>query len=136
VQESLKDQFRPEFLNRLDEIVVFDVLTPEAITEIVKIRIDAVRTRLATKNISIEVTDEALAYLGREGYNPNFGARPLNRLIQTKILNPVASHIISNGVTKGDVVYVSMKNGELAIDTKKQKTKSSIKTRQASRLMN
>ncbi len=136
VQESLKDQFRPEFLNRLDEIIIFDVLTPEAITDIVKIRIDAVRTRLAAKNIALEITDEALTYLGREGYNPNFGARPLNRLIQTKILNPVATHIISNGVSKGDTVYVSVKNGELAIDTKKQKTKSSIRTRTPSRSTN
>ncbi len=129
VLENLKDHFRPEFLNRLDEIIVFDVLTPEAIKEIVKIRIEAVKARLLTKDIILEVSDEALSHLAKEGYNPNYGARPLNRLIQTKILNPVASHLLSKGMLKGDVVYVAVKNNELVIETKKPKTKSSIRTR-------
>jgi ATP-dependent Clp protease ATP-binding subunit ClpB len=104
VMESLKDNFRPEFLNRLDEIIVFDVLSPEAIAEIVNIRIQVVRDRLLSKGIALEINSEALAYLATEGYNPHYGARPLNRLIQSKILNPVASYIISNGVKKGDTV--------------------------------
>jgi ATP-dependent Clp protease ATP-binding subunit ClpB len=123
VMESLKDHFRPEFLNRIDEVVLFDILSSEIIREIVAIRINVVRDRLLGKGITLEVTDEALSYLAKEGYNPHYGARPLNRLIQTKILNPVASYIISSGVKKGDSVNVTIKNNELVIETKKLKTK-------------
>ncbi|OGI68783.1 ATP-dependent chaperone ClpB [Candidatus Nomurabacteria bacterium RIFCSPLOWO2_01_FULL_41_12] len=119
VTEALKDNFRPEFLNRLDEIVVFDVLSLEAIAEIVNLRIKIVRERLNSKGINFEITEEALAHLAKEGYDPHYGARPLNRLIQNKILNPVASYIISNGVKKGNTVSVSVKNKEIFIETKK-----------------
>ncbi len=124
VMESLKDHFSPEFLNRLDEIIVFDVLSPEAIREIVNLRIQVVVERLKVKEISFEISEQALDYLAKEGYDPHFGARPINRLIQTKILNPVASYIISKGTKKGDKVYVTMKNNELNIETKKDKIKS------------
>jgi ATP-dependent Clp protease ATP-binding subunit ClpB len=130
VMESLKDHFRPEFLNRLDEIILFDILSPQSIRNIVEIRIEQVRARLLAKDIALQITDDALELLGKEGYNPHYGARPLNRLIQTKILNPVASHIITKGAEKGDVVYVSVKEGALHIDTRRSKTKSPIaKTR-------
>jgi ATP-dependent Clp protease ATP-binding subunit ClpB len=129
VMEALKDNFRPEFLNRLDEVIVFDVLSPEAIAEIVKLRIKVVSDRLVGKGIGLEISKEALAYLAREGYDPHYGARPLNRLIQNKILNPVASYLISNGVKKGDTVNVSVKNGELLIEAKKGKIKSPIHVR-------
>ncbi len=119
VKESLKDYFKPEFLNRLDEIVIFDVLPKEAILDIVKIQIELVKDRLAHKEISLEITDEALAYLAKEGYNPQYGARPLKRLIQTKILNQIASLIISEGLKKGGVVSVDEKKGELDFTVKK-----------------
>ena len=127
VMEALKDNFRPEFLNRLDEIVVFDVLSPEALAEIVNLRIKVVADRLASKGINFEITEEALAHLAKEGYDPHYGARPLNRLIQNKILNPVASYIIGSVVKKGNTVSVSVKNKELFIETKKGKIKSSIR---------
>ena len=131
VLEALKDNFRPEFLNRLDEIIVFDVLSPLAILEIVKLRIEVVRGRLTAKDINLKISDEALSYLAKEGYNPHYGARPLNRLIQNKILNPVATYIISNGVNKGDTIVVSVKNNELLIDKEKGgKVKSNINSRQ------
>ena len=120
VMEALKDNFRPEFLNRLDEIIVFDVLSESAIKEIVNLRIKVVKDRLAGKGIALEISEEALSYLAKEGYNPHYGARPLNRLIQNKILNPVASYIISNGVRKGDTVIVSVKDKELLIEKKKR----------------
>ena len=119
VLEALKDNFRPEFLNRLDEIIVFDVLSEESLKEIVNLRIKVVMDRLAGKGINFEISDEALSRLAKEGYDPHYGARPLNRLIQNKILNPVASYIISNGVKKGDTISVSVKNKELALETKK-----------------
>lgn len=124
VMSSLKDHFRPEFLNRVDEIIVFDVLSPEVIRHIVDIKIQVVRERLLAKDIVLDISSEALDYLAREGYNPHYGARPLNRLIQEKILNPVASFMIGKGVKKGDVVFVSIKNGELLIEMKKPRIKS------------
>ena len=129
VMEALKDNFRPEFLNRLDEIIVFDVLSEVALKEIVNLRIKVVADRLANKGINFEISEDALSYLAKEGYDPHYGARPLNRLIQNKILNPVATYIISNGVSKGDTVFVSVKNNELLIETKKGKVKSSIRVR-------
>jgi ATP-dependent Clp protease ATP-binding subunit ClpA len=129
VLEALKDNFRPEFLNRLDEIIVFDVLSEEAIKEIVNLKIKVVIDRLFTKGIGFGINEEALSYLAKEGYDPHYGARPLNRLIQNKILNPVASYIIGNGVKKGDTIVVSVKGADLIIETKKGKIKSSIHVR-------
>jgi ATP-dependent Clp protease ATP-binding subunit ClpA len=129
VLESLKDYFRPEFLNRLDETVVFDILSPEAIKEIVNLRIATVKDRLANKGIDFKISEEALTHLAKEGYDPHYGARPLNRLIQNKILNPVATYIISNDVKKGDSIIVSVKDNDLLIENKKGKLKSPIRIR-------
>jgi ATP-dependent Clp protease ATP-binding subunit ClpA len=92
VLDALKNHFRPEFLNRLDEIVVFDVLKPETIREIVTLRTQVVRDRLLLKGIDLQITDSAYNLLAKEGYDPHYGARPLNRLIQTKILNPIVNN--------------------------------------------
>ncbi|MFH0804056.1 MAG: AAA family ATPase [Candidatus Zambryskibacteria bacterium] len=119
VMEAMKDFFRPEFLNRVDDIVIFDILPMEAIREIVKIQVDMVRERLSVKEISLELTDEAYEYLAKEGYNPQYGARPLKRVIQNKILNQIASLIISKSILKGGIVSVSVKNSELSFDIKK-----------------
>ncbi len=134
VMEALKDNFRPEFLNRLDEIIVFDILNEKAILEIVSLRIKVVEDRLKAKDIGLKISNEALSYLAKEGYNPHYGARPLNRLIQNKILNPVATYIISNGVKKGDTVVVSVKNNELVIQNQKGKIKSPIKLKGNSKI--
>lgn len=121
VMGSLKDYFRPEFLNRIDDIILFDILSPESIAEIVKLQVEIVRTRLKTKDINLEVSEDVLKYLAKEGYNPQFGARPLKRLIQNKILTPIASMMISKGVTKDGYVYVTMKGEEFVFDVKKKK---------------
>jgi len=126
VIESLKDHFRPEFINRIDEIIVFDILKEEAIKEIVKLRVTVIKDRLFVKGINFEISEQALTYLAKEGYNPHYGARPLNRLIQNKILNPVATYIISNRVKKSDTVFVSMKGDEMIIENQKGKIKSPI----------
>ena len=98
-----------------------------AIREIVNLRIKVVVDRLHLKNIGFKINEDAMNYLARVGYDPHFGARPLNRLIQNKILNPVASYILSNNVKKGDTVLVSVKNNELVIEKEKGKVKSSIR---------
>lgn len=133
VMVSLRNNFRPEFINRIDEIVVFDVLTQEALKEIVKIRIEIVRKRLEGKNIGLEVSPEALEYLARQGYDPHYGARPLNRLIQTKILNSIATQILNNTIKEGGNAIVDVKNGEIVIDSKKVKTVKTLKSKVVSR---
>lgn len=121
VMDSLKDFFRPEFLNRVDETIVFDILTTDTIRKIVDIRISEVSARLLSKGIILNVTDSALDKMAKEGYDPNFGARPLNRLIQSKILNPIATAIISEGAGKGDTVLVDVKSDEFSVNVTKQK---------------
>jgi len=124
VMQSLKDHFRPEFLNRLDDIVVFDVLSRENIKEIVVQRLHEIEKRVAEKEIKIEITPIAIDYLAEHGYDKQYGARPLNRLIQNKILNPVASLMIKQELGKGEIAYVDVKDKELIIVTKKQGTKA------------
>ncbi len=128
VEESLKDYFKPEFLNRIDEIVVFDILSPEAIKDIVLIRTHKVLERLKEKDISISIDEAALSLLARVGYNPQYGARPLNRLIQTKILNPIAERIIRQTIVSGDAVTVSVSGEDIVISTNNKKKRiSSLK---------
>ena len=119
VMTSLKDYFRPEFLNRLDDIIVFDILSQKAIRKIVDIQIEQIRERLSVKEIKLDISIPALELLSREGYNPQYGARPLRRLIQTKILNPIASMIISKGLERGGTVIIGEKNKELTFEVKK-----------------
>jgi ATP-dependent Clp protease ATP-binding subunit ClpA len=127
VLASLKDHFRPEFLNRLDDTIVFDILSEDVIRHIVDLKIQVIRERLLAKDIELDISPDALNYLAKEGYNPHYGARPLSRLIQNKILNPVATFIIGKGVKKGDVVNVTLKDGELGIEMKKKKIKSNVR---------
>ena len=115
VMSSLKDHFRPEFLNRLDEIIMFDILSPESVRKIVDVQMELVKKRLAEKLITLIVSDEALTHLGVKGYNPQYGARPLKRLIQDKILTPVANLMVSHGIGEGGEVGVSVKDEELSI---------------------
>ncbi len=129
VMDSLKVFFRPEFLNRLDEIIVFDILTPETIRSIVSIQIEDVKKRLEKKQILLSVTDEVLEYLAREGYDPKFGARPLKRVIQSKILTPVANMMVGEGMLQGGTVRVDMKKGELVFDVKKRPVRSPLSKR-------
>lgn len=121
VMTSLKDYFRPEFLNRVDDIILFDILSKESIESIVKIQVDSVVERLKSKDINLVVSSDVMSYLAKEGYNPHYGARPLKRLIQNNILTPVASLMISQGVTKGGTINVGIKNNEFTFDVKKRK---------------
>ena len=126
VMGSLKEFFRPEFLNRLDEIILFNILGTEAIKEIVRMQIEIVSKRLEDKHITLTLTDAALAHLTKEGYNPQYGARPLKRLIQTKILTSIANMMVARGVLEGGSIAVDFKadagidgKGEFTFDVRK-----------------
>jgi len=126
VTDALKDHFRPEFLNRLDDIIVFDILSQDAIKDIVKIQVEVVVKRLAEKEIKLTLSEGVYAYLVKEGYSPQYGARPLKRLIQNKILTPVASLMITKGLSKGGAVSVDMKGEEFTFSVKKGKNGSFV----------
>jgi ATP-dependent Clp protease ATP-binding subunit ClpA len=119
VMDTLREFFRPEFLNRIDEIIIFNILSPEAIRDIVRIQMDQVTARLMGKGISLSISSDVYAFLAKEGYNPQYGARPLRRLIQDKILTPIAQLMVSRGVMQGGAVSVDVKNGEFTFDVKK-----------------
>ncbi len=106
VMGALKEYFRPEFLNRLDEIILFDILSTHAIKDIVRMQTSIVAKRLEDKHIALSFTDAALDRLASEGYSSQYGARPLKRLIQTKILTPVANMMVARGVMEGGSVVV------------------------------
>ncbi len=129
VMESLKLFFRPEFINRLDEIITFDILSPETIRRIVGLQVEDVKRRLAKKDIVLTVSDEVLEYLAKEGYDPKFGARPLKRVIQSKILTSVANMMVGEGMLQRGTVVVTMKKGELNFEVKKKAIKVSKPTK-------
>ncbi len=113
VWEIINGSFRPEFINRLDQIILFENLTEKQIREIVDLQIKAVQKRLADQQIEIEVDEKAKTILAKEGYDPVFGARPLKRVIQNKILDPLAMKIIEGKIKDGDRVKIIGKNGQI-----------------------
>jgi len=126
VTKALKDHFRPEFLNRLDDVIIFDILSETAVAKIVDIQLDIVQKRLAEKEIKLIISKEVTSYLAKEGYNPQYGARPLKRLIQDKILNPVASLMISRGVMSGGVIDIGLKGSEFTFEVRGKKSRGLV----------
>ncbi len=110
---ALREHFRPEFLNRIDEVVFFHRLESEHIRQIAEIQLDNVRQLLAKRNISIEMTDAAMALLIGKGYDPAYGARPLKRAIQQRVTDPLAMQIIQNEVRDSDHLLVDARDDEL-----------------------
>ena len=113
VRDSLKQFFRPEFLNRIDEIVIFDRLDAEQLDQIVKIQLQRVIDRLAKQNIHLTVTDDTTRYLADAGFDPVFGARPLKRAIQKHLLDPLSLAVLEGGFKDGDHITATMKNGKV-----------------------
>jgi ATP-dependent Clp protease ATP-binding subunit ClpB len=115
VLEEMRRHFRPEFLNRVDEIIVFHALSEEHLKEIVEIQLDRLRRRLAERHVSLELTDAARTHLVRTGYDPLFGARPLKRAIQREIETPLGRRILKGEIRDGQTVLVGLdpKSGEL-----------------------
>ena len=104
----VRASFKPEFLNRLDEIVMFDALTREDLAHIVDLQLVLLEQRLAVRRISVDVTDAARAWLAETGFDPAYGARPLRRLIQSAIGDPLARLLIGGEVTDGGTVTVDV----------------------------
>jgi ATP-dependent Clp protease ATP-binding subunit ClpB len=113
VLNEVSNYFRPEFLNRIDEVVVFHALLQKQITAIAEIQVDRLRKRLNMQDIALELSPEAINYLGLSGFDPVYGARPLKRLIQDKLETPIAERILSGQYGPGSVVKIEMLDGKL-----------------------
>jgi ATP-dependent Clp protease ATP-binding subunit ClpB len=108
VQAMVRQAFKPEFVNRLDDIVIFQALTEDDLAQIVELAVDALQRRLRDRRLTLAVTPEARTWLAERGYDPVFGARPLRRLIQSEIQDRLAMALLSGGVRDGDVVRVDV----------------------------
>ena len=114
--EELRERFRPEFLNRIDEIVVFEALTREQLADIVELQVERLRARLAERGIGLELTDSARALVADAGWDPAYGARPLKRAIQRLVENPLAVELLGGAFREGDTVLADARDGELVLE--------------------
>jgi ATP-dependent Clp protease ATP-binding subunit ClpB len=116
VMEALREHFRPEFLNRIDEIIFFHALGREHMKKIIDIQIQGLMKRLEERKIHVELTDAAKEQLVREGYDPTYGARPLKRTIQRRVLDPLALRVLEGDFVEGDTVKVDARNETLTFE--------------------
>ena len=113
VNEALRGHFRPEFLNRIDEIIIFDRLVREEIATIVDLQLDRVRKRLAKQGLVLALTEDAKEFIGNQGYDPVYGARPLKRAIQHLLLDPLSLDVLDGKFADGDVVRAELDHGSI-----------------------
>ena len=113
--DAVKTHFRPEFINRIDEILFFNPLGKDVMSGIVKIQLRNLSKRLAERNITLDVTEPAIKWLATNGYDEAFGARPLKRLITSAVEDKIADLILSGGITDGATVYVDVHGNELTV---------------------
>lgn len=116
VRQELKRAFRPEFLNRLDDIILFHPLDADELAGIVDIQLRKLDERLLTQHLSIDVDPDARSFLAREGTDPQFGARPLKRAIQQCVLDPLAMRLLEGAFKSGDRIRVRHRDGALHLD--------------------
>jgi ATP-dependent Clp protease ATP-binding subunit ClpB len=118
VMDALRAHFRPEFLNRVDEIIIFDRLSEDDLKHIVEIQLRRLSKRLEQQKITLSLTDSAKQLLARQGYDPVYGARPLRRTIQKEILDPLSIGILEGKVREGQTVKIDARNGALEFKEK------------------
>jgi ATP-dependent Clp protease ATP-binding subunit ClpC len=112
IEKALKDTFRPEFLNRIDEIIIFSPLSVEQMEEIVDLKMKQVRERLAEHGLNVQLTEAARKWLAQEGYDPAFGARPLQRALQKHVESPLSVKILQGEFSEGETVIVDYSDDE------------------------
>ena len=112
----LRESFRPEFLNRIDEIVVFQQLETDQLAQITRLLLEETRRRLSAQGIEVEFTDEAVTWLAERGFEPQYGARPLRRAIQRELDNRFSRMMLEGGLRTGQRVVVGVRDGELDLE--------------------
>ena len=118
MREALRGQFRPEFLNRIDETVIFDRLDRAELTTIVDIQLERVRKRLAAQGLGLALTEEGKEFIGNQGYDPVYGARPLKRAIQKHLLDELSLQVLEGHFVAGDVVTADVEGGKIVFGKK------------------
>ena len=117
--EALRATFKPEFLNRIDDIIIFRSLTMEDIERIIDIQLGLIRKRLQERKLTLELTESAKNYIAQEGYSPVYGARPLKRVLQKQILDNLAMQILEGGFAEGDHIVIDHEDGRVVFRTSK-----------------
>ena len=120
VMAELKKHFRPEFLNRVDDVIIFQSLDESELARIVDIQLGRLEQRLAQQNLTLEVNADAKKLIAREGYDPQFGARPLKRAIQEHLLDPLATKLLAGEFKPGDRIKVGVKSESLAFENSRR----------------
>jgi ATP-dependent Clp protease ATP-binding subunit ClpB len=124
VDHALRSHFRPEFLNRVDDLILFHTLERDQLKAIVKIQIQRVQQLLAAQKINLQLTDAALEHIVEAGYDPVYGARPLKRAIQRELENPIATKLLENTFAEGDTIQVDWQHEQLKFTSKTAKVAS------------
>ena len=119
VMDALRSNFRPEFLNRIDEVIIFKPLSEDQIGEIVEIQLNQVNDRLGDRQMHLEVTPAARKWLAERGFEPAFGARPLKRLIQREVLDRLARLVLSGDLRDGETVVIDADGNDLQFRTER-----------------
>ena len=114
--EAMREVFRPEFLNRIDEIVEFEPLSREQLADVAELQLERLRERLAERRLSLELTDAAKEVLAEAGWDPTYGARPLKRAIQRLVENPLAARLLEGEFAEGDTIRIDAQDGELVFE--------------------
>ncbi len=120
IQAPLRQKFLPEFLNRIDEVVIFEPLRQSQIRRIVDLQIERLREQLADRHITLTVSESAADAIGDEGYDPQYGARPLKRVIQRRLQNPIATELLKSGASEGKHIDVRYTDGSFVITASDQ----------------
>ena len=126
ILSELKSSFRPEFINRIDETIIFNALSKEVITKIVEFQINELNNNLIQKEIKLDISPYAVEYLSNKGFDPQYGARPIKRLVQMEILIQLSKELLKGNIQKGDVILIDSFNDEIVFrtnDTKKSNLK-------------
>jgi len=118
IEKALKNAFRPEFLNRIDEIILFSSLSKEDMLEIVDLQMEDIQKRLSEHGLKVELTEEARKWLADKGYDPTFGARPLKRALQKHVESPLSISLLSGEFSQGDTVLVDITEEEISFRKK------------------
>jgi ATP-dependent Clp protease ATP-binding subunit ClpB len=113
VLKALRSHFRPEFLNRVDDLILFHPLRQEELRQIVSIQVRRIEKRLAAQKLSISLSKAAIDYIAQVGYDPVYGARPLKRAIQKELENPIATKILEEAFAEGSTIQVNVRSGKL-----------------------
>jgi ATP-dependent Clp protease ATP-binding subunit ClpB len=116
--EALRATFKPEFLNRIDDIIMFRSLTMADIERIIEIQLGLIGKRLAERKLSLELTEGAKQYIAQEGYSPVYGARPLKRVLQKQLLDPLALQLLEGGFAEGDGIVIDRQDGRMVFNRK------------------